>query len=62
MTADINTVKSVIASLTDLGDTVIGKENAKKYSLRWQNVIPRNFTASPGGLTMEEAAAILSEL
>ncbi len=60
MTEDIDTVKSVIASLTDLGGIEIGEENAKKYALRWQSVIPRNFTASPGGLTQEEAARILA--
>lgn len=60
MTDDIEKVKSVIASLTDLSGVHIGGENAKKYALRWQSVIPRNFTASPGGLTQEEAAEILS--
>lgn len=60
MTDDIETVKSVIASLTDLSGVHIGEESAKKYALRWQSVIPRNFTASPGGLTQEEAADILS--
>ena len=62
MTDDIAKVKAVIKSLTDLGDTVIGKEKAENYALRWQSVIPRNFTASPGGLTMEEAASILAEI
>ncbi|MEE1012426.1 MAG: iron-containing alcohol dehydrogenase [Acutalibacteraceae bacterium] len=60
MTDDIEKVKSVIASLTDLSGAHISEENAKKYALRWQSVIPRNFTASPGGLTQEEAAYILS--
>ncbi|MBQ8763986.1 MAG: iron-containing alcohol dehydrogenase [Clostridia bacterium] len=60
MTEDIDTVKSVIASLTDLEGVKISSEEAKKYALRWQSVIPRNFTASPGGLTQEEAAGILA--
>ncbi|MBE6820862.1 MAG: iron-containing alcohol dehydrogenase [Ruminococcaceae bacterium] len=60
MTADMNEVKSVIASLTDLEGVSIGEEKAKKYALRWQSVIPGNFTASPGGLTQEEAAQILA--
>ena len=60
MTEDIDTVKSVIASLTDLEGVEISSEEAKNYALRWQSVIPRNFTASPGGLTMEEAAGILA--
>lgn len=62
MTDEIGKVKAVIASLTDLGDAVIGKENAEKYALRWQSVIPRNFTASPGGLTQREAAEILARV
>ena len=62
MTDDTDKVKAVISSLTDLDGAVIGKKNAKKYALRWQSVIPRNFTASPGGLTMEEAENILSEI
>ena len=60
MTDNADNVKSVVASLTDLRGVSIGEENAKKYALRWQDVIPRNFTASPGGLTQEEAAGILS--
>ena len=60
MTEDIETVKSVIKSLTELEGIEITPEQAKKYALRWQSIIPRNFTASPGGLTMEEAAGILA--
>lgn len=62
LTEEIQAVKAVIASLTDLDGAVIGEENAKKYALRWQSVIPGNFTASPGGLTQEEAARILAEI
>lgn len=60
LTDEIEAVKAVVASLTDLRGIKIGAENAKKYALRWQDVIPRNFAASPGGLTQEEAAGILS--
>ncbi len=60
MTDEIETVKAVISSLTDLKGVSIGEENAKKYALRWQSVLPRNFAASPGGLTQEEAAEILA--
>ena len=60
MTEDIDAVKSVIASLTDLEGIEISEEEAKKYALRWQSIIPRNFAASPGGLTMDEAAGILA--
>lgn len=62
MTDEIGKVKHVISSLTDLSDVEIGEEKAKKYALRWQSVIPRNFTASPGGLTQEEAASILASV
>lgn len=62
MTEDIETVKAVITSLTDLEGVKISYEEAKKYALRWQSVIPRNFTASPGGLTQEEAAGILASV
>lgn len=60
MTEDITAVKSVIASLTDLKGIKITSEEAEKYALRWQSVIPRNFTASPGGLTQKEAAEIIA--
>ena len=59
MTENIDDVKKVIASLTDLNGVTIG-EKAEKYALRWQSVIPRNFTASPGGLTQKEATEILA--
>ncbi len=62
MTDDIDSVKAVIASLTDLGGVKISPEEAKNHALRWQNVIPRNFTASPGGLTQGEAADILASV
>ena len=62
MTDEIEAVKAVISSLTDLSGVTIGAENAKKYALRWQSMIPRNFTASPGGLTQEEAACILASI
>ena len=60
MTDKPEAVKAVIASLTDLSGASIGRENAEKYALRWQSVIPKNFTASPGGLTQREAAEILA--
>ena len=41
-------------------DVKKARENAEKYALRWQSVIPKNFTASPGGLTQREAAEILA--
>ena len=62
MTEEKEAVKAVIASLTDINGVSISEEEAKKYALRWQSVIPGNFTASPGGLTQEEAAAILAEI
>ncbi len=62
MTDNTDKVKTVISSLTDLGGAATGKENAEKYALRWQSVIPRNFPASPGGLTQKEAAEILARI
>ena len=62
MTDDAEAVKTVVASLTDLSGISISKEEAEKYALRWQSVIPKNFTASPGGLTQREAADILAEI
>ncbi len=52
-------VKELISSLVKLDDIKISPEAAHKYSARWENVIPGNFTASPGGLTREEAEKIL---
>ncbi len=60
LTDEKEKVKAVVKSLADLSGAVIGEEKAKEYALRWQSVIPRNFTASPGGLTAEEAADILA--
>ncbi len=62
MTDSIDEVKSVINSLVDLKGLSLSEEDAKKYALRWQDAVPRNFTASPGGLTQEEAAGILAQL
>ena len=62
MTDEAEAVKAVVASLTDLSGISISKDAAEKYALRWQSVIPKNFTASPGGLTQREAADILAEI
>ncbi len=62
MTDSLENVKTVIATLTDLRGVTLNNEQAKEYALRWQSVIPKNFTASPGGLTQEEAAKILAEI
>lgn len=62
MTDEINEVKAVIKSLAKLENVDLTENDAKKYALRWQDAIPRNFTASPGGLTQEEAAGILAQL
>lgn len=59
LTDEIETVKRVIANLTDTGGVHIG-EKAEEFALRWQNAVPKNFTASPGGLTPKEAARILA--
>ncbi len=62
MTDSIQNVKNVISSLTRLDNISIGKENAEEYARRWQDIIPKNFTASPGGLTQREAAEILARI
>ncbi|MBQ4626640.1 MAG: iron-containing alcohol dehydrogenase [Clostridia bacterium] len=62
MTDKSDEVKAVIKSLTMLGNVNISEDDAKKYALRWQDAIPKNFTASPGGLTQEEAAGIIAQL
>ena len=62
MTADRQSAKALISSLTRLGDIKISKEQAEKYSERWASALPRNFLASPGSLTREEAAKILSQV
>ena len=59
MTDNIETVKETIASLCDVGDTKIAKEEAEKFSQRWAEVLPGNFLASPGSLTRDEAAKML---
>ncbi len=59
MTDDIEKVKEKIASLCDVGDAKIPKEEAEKYSQRWAEVLPGNFLASPGSLTRDEAAQML---
>ncbi len=60
MTDEKEKVKAVIAALTDLKGIHITSEEAEKHALRWQDGVPRNFTASPGGLTQKEAAEIIA--
>lgn len=59
MTDDIETVKSVIASLVKIDNVKISPEQAHIFSARWENAIPGNFTASPGSLTREEAEKLI---
>lgn len=59
MTAEKDTVKSVIASLTDLNGVKISPDEAHIFSGRWSDVIPGNFKSSPGSLTREEAEKML---
>ena len=59
MTDDIDKVKSVIASLVKIDNVKISPEQAHKFSARWENTIPGNFTASPGSLTREEAEKMI---
>lgn len=62
LTDDIAKVKNTVAALTDLRGARISKEEAEKFALRWKNGVPKNFTASPGGLTQEEAARVLASI
>lgn len=62
MTEEADEVKKTIAALTDLDGVSIGEEQAKVFAKRWDNALPRNFAASPGGLTQEEAARIIASL
>ena len=62
MTEEADEVKKTIAALTDLDGVSIGEEQAKEFARRWDNALPRNFAASPGGLTQEEAARIIALL
>lgn len=62
MTDDIAAVKSTVKALTHLGGVRISPDEAERYALRWQSGTPKNFAASPGGLTQEEAAGILASL
>ncbi len=62
MTDNKETVKALIASLTELGGIKISPEQAKIYSARWAETIPGNFLASPGSLTREEAEKMLTEI
>lgn len=62
MTDDIAAVRGTIESLLDLGGVKISRDEAERYALRWQSGTPKNFAASPGGLTQEEAAGILASL
>ena len=59
MTDKEEKVREVITSLIKLDGIRFDAELAHKYSARWETVIPVNFTASPGGLTREEAEQIL---
>ena len=59
MTDDEATVRETINALVKIEGIKIDAELAHKYSERWKDVIPGNFTASPGGLTREEAEKIL---
>lgn len=52
------TIKEVISGLSGVNVTIT-PEQAEEYSLRWETAVPKNFTASPGSLTREEAARIL---
>lgn len=49
-----------VEELTDIGEISISAEAGTEFSQRWNACVPKNFTASPGGLTQKEAAGILA--
>ncbi len=57
--ADKNEIVRVLKSLSVTNDIIISEEQANKYAKRWEDTVPKNFAASPGGLTPEEAARLL---
>ncbi len=59
---DIGSFIATVKALTDLSGVSITKEQAEEFSQRWAGAIPKNFAASPGGLSQEEAAGILAAL
>ena len=55
-------VKEVVDALVpfiDIKGVKITKTQAELYAARWDSGVPKNFTASPGGLTKEEAVNLL---
>lgn len=59
MTEDVETVKSVIASLVDIADVTVSPAEAAVFAARWEKAVPKNFLSSPGSLTREEAEKML---
>lgn len=51
---------ALAAGLTDISSVSFTPEQAILYAERWANALPKNFAASPGGLSQEEAAGILA--
>ena len=60
MTDAPDAVAATVKSLTELPGVHFTAKEAAAYAARWESAIPKNFTASPGGLTQEEAAKILA--
>lgn len=61
LAADNDRLIEVIGSLADCQSIEISPEKAAEHIKRWSS-IPRNFTATPGGYTPEEAAKALVNL
>ncbi len=53
---------ATVTLLEDLHGIKISKQEAFAFAKRWEGAVPKNFEASPGGLTQQEAAGILYEL
>lgn len=52
-------ITEILKKLSVTGDIVISSAAAQRYAERWNDNVPKNFAASPGGLSPEEAARLL---
>ncbi len=57
--ADENEVVRILEALSVTKDIIISSEQAETFARRWDTAVPKNFAASPGGLTPEEAVKLL---
>ncbi len=58
----VDDVIKVLVPFIDIKNVKITREEAELYAARWDSGVPKNFTASPGGLTKEEAVNLLCSI